>query len=298
MECQKLNIAQENTSALKVVHSRYLECEKLDVNYYPFGLEWDTPNFDSGGNSLQASGVKSKYTYNNKEFIDDLDINLHDYGFRYYDPAIARFTSIDPLAEDYNFQSGFAYAINNPILHRDIMGLGVDPIGPVGKKADQIASGARNLIGSALQGLVSAGQSAVSFFEGLFQDGAGSDQTKGVPLEGKDGQGNVTTKSIEAPEEGIEVDGLMSIAKSKQPFSSKKWTFSRGKEEDIMKMTKKALEVADATDKTKKAVGHMKNTDKGVKELSSGVSKSDSLISTERRGTMTVETHIPKKKKQ
>lgn len=64
-----------------------------------------------------------RYTYNGKEYLDELDINLHDYGFRYYDPAIARFTTIDPLAETNHHQSGYVYADNNPIKFIDFMGL-------------------------------------------------------------------------------------------------------------------------------------------------------------------------------
>ena len=52
-----------------------------------------------------------------------------DYGARFYDPAIARFTTIDPLAEDYSFQTPYAYAANNPIRYIDFMRMG-----PVGKE--------------------------------------------------------------------------------------------------------------------------------------------------------------------
>ena len=54
------------------------------------------------------------------------------YGARFYDPAIARFTSVDPLEEKYSFQNPYAYAANNPISLIDFMGLG--PIyGPNGR---------------------------------------------------------------------------------------------------------------------------------------------------------------------
>ncbi len=51
-----------------------------------------------------------------------------DYGARFYDPAIARFTTIDPLAEDYTFQTPYAYAANNPIIYIDYMGMGPENI--------------------------------------------------------------------------------------------------------------------------------------------------------------------------
>ncbi|MDF1697522.1 MAG: hypothetical protein P1U56_16885 [Saprospiraceae bacterium] len=91
-------------------------------HYYPFGMEWDVPNFDSNGNSLSGIGDKTKYTYNGKELVDDLDINLNDYGARYYDPAIARFTTIDPAAEEYAPISGYSYVANNPIIFTDPTG--------------------------------------------------------------------------------------------------------------------------------------------------------------------------------
>jgi hypothetical protein len=47
----------------------------------------------------------------------------YDYGFRYYDAALARFTTIDPLKEKNHSQSGFVYAANNPIKYIDFMGL-------------------------------------------------------------------------------------------------------------------------------------------------------------------------------
>jgi len=61
--------------------------------------------------------------YNGKEFLDDLDIGWHYYGFRVYDPAIARFTSVDPISDQFPNLSTFNYADNNPILNIDLHGL-------------------------------------------------------------------------------------------------------------------------------------------------------------------------------
>jgi len=93
------------------------------VHYYPFGMQWDTPKFDFNDNSLEQTGAKTKYTYNGKEFQDDLGINMHYYGARMYDAAIARFTSVDPIAEKFAPLSAFNYANNDPIKNIDLHGL-------------------------------------------------------------------------------------------------------------------------------------------------------------------------------
>jgi len=71
----------------------------------------------------KQGGVKNRYTYNGKELLSDLDVNWHYYGFRVYDPAIGRFTSVDPIAEKFAFVSGFNYAENKPINSIDLHGL-------------------------------------------------------------------------------------------------------------------------------------------------------------------------------
>jgi len=41
-----------------------------------------------------------------------------------YDPQLGRFMTIDPLSENYSFQSPYAYAVNNPIKFQDVNGMG------------------------------------------------------------------------------------------------------------------------------------------------------------------------------
>ncbi len=52
-----------------------------------------------------------------------MEVGWYDYGFRFYDPVLARFHTIDPLTEKNHSQSGFVYAANNPINFIDWLGL-------------------------------------------------------------------------------------------------------------------------------------------------------------------------------
>jgi len=85
-------------------------------HYYPFGMQ-------QNGNWAKTQTVKNDYLYNGKELNTDLGLNWSDYGFRFYDPVIARFTGVDPISDQFPHVTIYNYAENSPIAHIDLWGL-------------------------------------------------------------------------------------------------------------------------------------------------------------------------------
>jgi len=79
--------------------------------YYAFGLR--SPFYNLSNNN--------RYLYNGKEVQTDLT-SQYDYGARFYDPVIARFTTQDAYAEKYNAMTPYQYGALNPIKNIDMNG--------------------------------------------------------------------------------------------------------------------------------------------------------------------------------
>ena len=91
--------------------------EITQVNhYYAFGMNQDGP-------WLAGNKGDNKYQYNGKEFNDDFGLDLVDYSKRWYDPSIARFISVDGLAENFPHNGMYNYAENRPVNGVDLDGL-------------------------------------------------------------------------------------------------------------------------------------------------------------------------------
>jgi RHS repeat-associated protein len=63
------------------------------------------------------------YRYNGKELNGDYGMDLYEYGFRWYDAAIGRFTGVDPIADEFAWVNTYNYAENEPVAHIDLHGL-------------------------------------------------------------------------------------------------------------------------------------------------------------------------------
>jgi len=82
------------------------------TDYYPFGLEIKEIN---ASDNLQL--------YNSKELQDDAKLWWYDYGARFYDPVLARWHSVDPMAEVAAEWSPYRYGFDNPINYFDPSGM-------------------------------------------------------------------------------------------------------------------------------------------------------------------------------
>ena len=99
----------------------------VQVNaYYPFGALYGSGTGDAA----------QRYKYNGKELDRMHGLDWYDYGARWMDPVLCRFTTMDPLCEKYYDTSPYAYCANNPVKYVD----------PDGKKVYGLDESARRNI--------------------------------------------------------------------------------------------------------------------------------------------------------
>jgi RHS repeat-associated protein len=119
-------------------------------DYYPFGLEL----------SRSVTSPKNEYLYNKKELQEEF--TEYDYGARFYDPVIARWNMVDPMAEEDRRTTPYSYTFDDPIRH-------TDPDGMFGEDANDcgcpnppcgVSSQAKVVLGTGL--MIAGGEIAVA----------------------------------------------------------------------------------------------------------------------------------------
>ena len=89
-----------------------------ETNYYPFGLQ------HQGYNELVTStSLGENWKYQGQERTFDLGLNTDQWKYRVSDPSIGRFWQIDPLGEEYSYQSAYNFAENRVIDGIELEGL-------------------------------------------------------------------------------------------------------------------------------------------------------------------------------
>ncbi len=83
-------------------------------DYYPFGMTFNSYR--------RAKSTGNRFLYNGKELQEET--GWYDYGARNYDPTIARFIQVDPMAEILQEAwTPYHYVKNNPIKYIDPTGM-------------------------------------------------------------------------------------------------------------------------------------------------------------------------------
>ena len=106
------------------------------TNYYPFGAPYADPNAVMGATvqpykyifsierekrklACSSEREKKRQKVNGKELDRMHGLDTYDYGARQYDPILARWDRVDPVAERKPWQSPYVYGRNNPVRYID-----------------------------------------------------------------------------------------------------------------------------------------------------------------------------------
>jgi hypothetical protein len=86
--------------------------------------------------AIKSNYAENKYRFQkqelqNKEFADGSGLEMYEFKYRFDDPQIGRFWSVDPLASKYEYNSPYAFSEDKVTGHVELEGLEGVPFGTV-----------------------------------------------------------------------------------------------------------------------------------------------------------------------
>ena len=107
----------DHLGSVRLVVDEYGEVEQYN-DFYAYGSQTS----HGRGAGLQP------YKFTGKELETTHGQCLYDFGARWLDPLLPRWTSTDPLAEAYYHVSPYAYCAGNPVSYVDPDGMGINDV--------------------------------------------------------------------------------------------------------------------------------------------------------------------------
>lgn len=131
------------------------------TDYYPFGLEF------GGGGLNTFDSVSPNYTYTFQGQEKQQETGWNSFKWRNYDPAMGRFFNVDPLSEDYVYQSHYNFSENRVIDAREIEGLEAQQVNDTSLPDDpmefaSMMAGGFNSLRASVSNIVIRGYNAVT----------------------------------------------------------------------------------------------------------------------------------------
>lgn len=73
-----------------------------------------------GYNNVVNGTADNLKQYQGQEFTDDLGLNIHEWKYRWSDPAIGRFWQVHPLAQDYYHNGVYNFSVTSFMANLNI----------------------------------------------------------------------------------------------------------------------------------------------------------------------------------
>ena len=105
---------RDHLGSNRVVTTHTGQVEQRNM-FYPYGA--------SRADCWSDSAMVQRWKYSGKELDSFQGLHCYDYGFRWYDPIVCRWTTPDPMREKYYDISAYAFCHGNPINGIDVYGL-------------------------------------------------------------------------------------------------------------------------------------------------------------------------------